>query len=408
MKKYLPIIIIVLSAVAVVFFAFSSRGLLFISGASKNATAVLAGLFQAESDVYQSDAAVPSEPLASPDVESAVASDIPDQSPLAPPPANMRGIYLTGWTVHSDKKVDDIIAFIKKSDLNTVVIDIKDYSGYVTYKVSEPTVEAIGANGNIKISQPNALIKKMHDEGIYVIGRVTVFEDPVFASAHPAWAIKNRTTGHLWLDPKGLAWMDPAATSTWQYTVTIAKDALRRGFDEINFDYIRFPYENQKILAYPVWDYKKTSKQTVLGDFFRYVRGELPQARLSADLFGLATIEKSDMGIGQVIEDASRYFDYISPMVYPSHFGAGFLGYKNPAEHPYEVIKVSMDRAVERLKKIGQDPQKLRPWIQDFDLGANYGIHEIQAEKKAIYDAGLHSWMSWDPSNQYTRAAYQK
>src|SRR5262249_3529286 len=136
-------------------------------------------------------------------------------------------------------------------------------------------------------------------------------------------------------------------------------------------------------------------------DFFTYLddKMKLVNVKTSADLFGLTTWSDDDLGIGQILERAAPHFDYIAPMVYPSHYAQGFDGFKNPADHPYEVISVSMDRAVSRLKKANQDPQKLRPWIQDFDLGAVYNAPQVEAEKKAVYDAGLSSWMSWDPAN---------
>ena len=148
----------------------------------------------------------------------------------------------------------------------------------------------------------------------------------------------------------------------------------------------------------------------MLEDFFKYLRTNTRDLGIpiSADVFGLTTYSTDDLGIGQILEKIVPYFDYVAPMVYPSHYAPGFEGYKNPAEHPYEIILISMKRGVERLKAINEDPQKLRPWIQDFDLGAEYGAAEIFKQKQAIHDAGLDSWMSWDPANKYTKEAYKK
>lgn len=375
--------------------------------------------------------------------------DIGPQNPLAAPPQVVKGIYLTGWSAGYVPKLNHLLDLVKKTELNAMVIDIKDYSGYVSYYIGNPLVKESGADGQVKISRPNALIKELHDNGVYVIGRVTVFQDPVLASAHPEWALRNASTSAVWKDSAGLAWMDPAAEPVWKYNLTIAQDALARGFDEINFDYLRFASDgNLGNIVYPFWD-KKTSRHIVIGNFFQYLRHNMPDAKLSADVFGLATINHDDLGIGQVIEDAYKYFDYVSPMVYPSHYASGFLGYTNPAKYPYEVIKYSLDHALARLKagetitenatstpststeavKINVPYRaKLRPWLQDFNLGAVYNTVMVKKEMQATYDALLNfistppamitatstlieapnsantdygGWLLWNPANSY-------
>ena len=352
--------------------------------------------------------------------------DLSNQPQLAAPTEDIRAIYLTGWSAGSTKKMDEIIALAKRTEINAVVIDIKDYSGYLSYKTDIPEAEASGAHGEIRMVKPNTLIKKLHDENIYVIGRISVFQDTILAKAHPEWALRDKTTGNLWKDQKGLAWMDPAAEPVWDYVESIAKDALARGFDEINFDYIRFASDGSlQNIDYPFWD-QKTSRHSVIRKFFKHLRDNLGSARMSADLFGLATINKDDLGIGQVIEDAYAYFDYVSPMVYPSHYASGFIGYKNPAAAPYEVIKYSMDKAAARLGDNNDNDNtssslvishsysaKLRPWLQDFDLGADYNAEMVRKEIQAVYDSlkngtttsAYAGWLLWDPRNVYTEGA---
>lgn len=370
--------------------------------------------------------------------------DMSNQERLAGPPAVVKGIYLTGWSSGSDSKINSAIGLIRGTELNAVVIDIKDFSGNLSYKTGVPAIAANGGENEIRIVQPNAMIKKFHDAGIYVIARQTVFQDPILAKAHPEWALRNKTTGKTWTDNKGLSWMDPAGKQVWDYDVAIAKNALERGFDEINFDYVRFASDGSLgQIAYPFWD-QKTPRHTVIKNFFKYLRESLPDAKLSADLFGLATINSDDLGMGQIIEDAYKYFDAVSPMVYPSHYASGFLGYKSPAKYPYEVVKYSMEKALARLttygKRLTTDASstesstigqlsnvkdqlrtaKLRPWLQDFNLGAAYDAAMVRKQIKAVYDAFSSSstsnqqsaisnqfggWLLWNPSNVYTEGA---
>lgn len=349
--------------------------------------------------------------------------DILPQAPLPDPPEEAKGIYLTGWSAGTPSRVEAAIALAKRTEINAVVVDIKDYSGYISYHVDIPEVKAVRADREIRILHPNAMIKRFHDEGIYVIARLTVFQDPILAAAHPEWAVQSKANGGLWKDRKGIAWMDTAAKPVWDYNIAIAKDALDRGFDEVNFDYIRFPSDGVMADAsYPFWGESRPRRE-VLRDFFAYLRSELPEAKISADLFGLVTVNPDDLGIGQVIEDAYPYFDYICPMVYPSHYADGFIGYENPAAHPYGVIKYSLDKAFDRRVAMASSSvpaaaslAKLRPWIQDFNLGATYTSEMVRAQIQATYDSLLKpggedsygGWLLWDPSNTYTESALQK
>lgn len=353
--------------------------------------------------------------------------DLPPQPQLQNPPDIVKAVYLTGWSGGSAKKVDATIALAKRSEINAVVIDVKDYSGFVSYGMDIPAVKEDGAMGDIRMRAPNAVIKKFHDAEIYVIARVTGFQDPLLAKYKPEWALQNKTTGKIWTDNKGLAWMDPAGKGTWDYVISIAKDAIARGFDEVNFDYIRFASDGSLgNISYPFWD-QKTARHKIIANFFSYLRQQMGTAKISADLFGLATVNHDDLGIGQVIEDAYKNFDYIAPMVYPSHYATGFLGIKNPGAYPYEVIKYSMDRANERWdalvhpKSTSTEPiapeklGKFRPWIQDFDLGATYTASMVKKEFQAVYDSLLNGtttgayagWLVWDPANTYTESAFQ-
>ena len=194
------------------------------------------------------------------------------------------------------------------------------------------------------------------------------------------------------------------------YAVVLAREAYSIGFDEINFDYIRFPSDGDMADIYFPFSEQFIHQDTgwgkagVLRGFFSYLKRELKKdsITISADLFGMTTTNKDDLNIGQVLEDALPNFDYIAPMVYPSHYPPTFIGFANPAEKPYEVVKYSMDEAVRRASTT---PLKLRPWLQDFDLGAVYTPEMVRAQIQAVYDSGLTSWMLWDAANTYTQGA---
>lgn len=338
---------------------------------------------------------------------------IEPQKQLSRAPETVKAIYLTSWSASKESRIDYLINIAKTTEINAVVIDIKDFSGYVAYDTAVPEVEKYGAE-QIRISDIDSLIQKLHEEGIYVIARITVFQDPVLARARPDLAVHSKTeAASLWLDNMGLAWIDPAAKESWDYNIAIAKDAISQGFDEINFDYVRFPSDGDlQDMSFPFWD-GKVPKHWIIREFFKHLRQELSDVKISVDLFGLSTVSRNDLGIGQIIEDGFEYFDYVCPMVYPSHYADGFIGYQNPAEYPYEVIRYSMEGALRKLmlyKESQEVKAQLRPWLQDFDLGAIYDAQMVRAEIEAVYDAlgdDFNGFMLWNSSNFYTIEALE-
>jgi hypothetical protein len=340
-------------------------------------------------------------------IQNNVLADLPNQARLLNPPKIIKGLYATGWSAGSGQKLNYLISIIKKHNLNAIVIDIKDYSGYLSYALPSEKASQSGALNQIRILYPNKIIKKLHDENIYVIGRITVFQDPIFAKSFSSEAIKNKTTGELWKDNKGLSWIDPKSKLYWDYILEISRDAWNRGFDELNFDYIRFPSDGSlSTMSFPFWD-GKTPKNEVIREFFSYLKNNLKDAKISADIFGLTTIALDDLGIGQIISDAYTYFDAVCPMVYPSHFASGVFGYKNPAEHPYEIIKSSMSEALRRLETQTSSSAVLRPWLQAFDLGAKYDKKMINLQVQALEEVFdqknkyFGGYLFWDPKNDY-------
>lgn len=321
-------------------------------------------------------------------------------------PDPLKGIYMTSWVASSVNLRNGLVKLVDETEVNTIVIDVKDYSGRIVFSVqNNPELKAFGSE-EIRVKDMQEFIESLHKKGIYVVARIAVFQDQYFVKHRPDLAVKNSSGSLVWKDRKGISWVDPSSKEYWDYIIMIAKESRKVGFDEINFDYIRFPSDgNMKDISYPFSS--STPKHIVMRNFFEYLHSELKDSGLktSADLFGMVTTAKDDMGIGQLLEDAFPYFDYIMPMVYPSHYPPTFQGYKNPESFPYEVVYFAMGEAVTRANLASTTPNKLRPWIQDFGLKMTYGPVEVRAQIKATNDLGLTSWILWSPSNKYTRGA---
>jgi len=311
---------------------------------------------------------------------------------------------------------NSLFQLINETELNSVVIDIKDFTGSLVFKSEHPLLVKNGGNG-CRSADIREFIEKLNEKNIYVIGRITSFQDPYYTSVRPDLAVKLLSaTSTVWKDYKGLSFVEVGAKDFWDYIVAISKESYAIGFDELNFDYIRFPSDgNMQNIYYPFSEERivsnpETGKAEVLRDFFSYLHENLKDtgAVLSADLFGMTMTNPDDLNIGQILEYAEPYFDFISPMVYPSHYPRGFNGWENPNNNVYGVVNFSMAKGVERMETASSSPLKLRPWLQDFDYGGSYDVAEVRAQIQATYDAGLTSWMLWSPSNIYTRGALEE
>ena len=314
-----------------------------------------------------------------------------------------KGIYLTAYTAGDKKRRGELIDLIKKTELNSVVIDLKDYSGRIFFDTDITLANQIQSE-EIRIPDLAELVKDLKKEGIYPIARIVVFQDPYLAQKMPAIALKNKSGG-VWRDYKGLNWVDPTQKLVWDYNLDLAKEAAKLGFSEINFDYIRFPSDGDiKQIVYA--DLPNNDKNLVMANFYQYLSETLVfyPVLTSADLFGMTLWRSDGLNIGQRFEDAVPYFDFISPMVYPSHYPPNFEGFANPAEHPYEVVYRSLIKA---KGKIGPNQAILRPWLQDFDLGAEYTPEMIRAQIKASNDSGGLGWLLWNASNHYTKESLE-
>ena len=320
-------------------------------------------------------------------------------------PQAVKGIYMTACVAGTPSWRSSLEKLISTTELNSVVIDIKDYSGTVSIIDSELQT---GTTTGCRVKDMRDFLAELHKNNIYVIGRITVFQDPHYTKLHPELAVKSKSTGGVWKDRKGLAFIDVGAKPYWDYIVKIAKASYALGFDELNFDYVRYPSDGDMRDTNFTWTVGTSTKSDMLEGFFSYLHNQLRDTgvKTSADLFGMTTTAKDDLGIGQDLVRALKYFDFIDPMVYPSHYPPTWSGFKNPAEHPYEVIKIAMQGGVDKANKASSTPEKLRPWLQDFDLGATYNAPEVRAQIKATNEVGLTSWLMWDAGNKYSPGAY--
>lgn len=321
-------------------------------------------------------------------------------------PENVKAIYMSNWIAGVPSKRSKLVNIADTTEVNAVVIDIKDATGRVGFKTNDKFINDLGSTEN-RVKDMQAFIEELHKKDIYVIGRVSVFQDSYMTHKKPEWAITRKSDGKVWKDRKGLSFLDPAQDEVLHYTVAIAKASYAIGFDEINFDYIRYPSDgNMKDINYKLKE--GATKSDNLEKFFSKLNAEVKKDNpiiTSADVFGLTTEAKDDMGIGQIWEKIIPHFDYISPMVYPSHYPAGQYGLKNPAANPGTVINNSMLGAIKKTEAMGLSKSKIRPWLQDFDMGATYTASLVRAQIDSSEKNGINSWMLWDPKNVYTPSA---
>lgn len=314
-------------------------------------------------------------------------------------PKYIRGIHISGWAAGSRKLRERYEGIFKKTEINTVVIAVKEASGEVFIKGIPKSVK-IGAYVNA-MPDIKEYIDHLHSMGIYVIARQVLFKDPVLARAEPELSVKN-PSGKIWRDFKGLAYVDPFNKKVWEYNFSIVDECAKLGFDEIQFDYIRFPSDGKIKECRFMVHYSTTAAVNNIAEFLKETKRRYKDTKLlnvSADVFGLTTSATDDLGIGQVIEKMEPYVDRLSPMVYPSHYYKGTYNIKDPNKSPYQTIYLGMKYG---KGKLGDKSYKYVPYIQDFSLGYKYGVKEIKAQKQALYDNDIGEWILWDPRALYT------
>ncbi len=338
----------------------------------------------------------------------ATATHAPKPLQPAPLPAGgLRGIYVSGWIAGESKRFEELVSLIDRTELNAMVIDIKD-DGLVSYDVDVPLAHEVKASRKM-IRHIEERVATLKAHGIFPIARVACFRDTVLAKAHPEFAVQNGS-GTLWLDESGHGWLNPYKRETWDYNIDLALDAVKQGFQEVQFDYVRFPSEgNLNALHYPGKP-EKSLRREQISAFLQYAKERFRKAGVwfSADVFGLTTRGgKGDMGIGQTATNVAEKVDYLCPMVYPSHYNKGEYKIADPNRAPYQTILKSVGDAKKQVTAV--KTCRLRPWIQGFSLrGVPYGVAEIKAQKKALQELGVTEWLIWDSRCKYLEGAFEK
>ena len=343
----------------------------------------------------------------------------PEEEP--PAPVKVKGLYISAHVAGIEDRLSNYIKICDTTEVNTVVIDVKDDRGQITF---DSAIDgASEANSNI-IPDIGKTISLLKSHGIYTIARVVCFKDPIWSRLNPELAISN-TKGAPWKDNSGVTWLDPYKTESWDYIAAVAKEAARVGFDEVQLDYVRFPSDGRlREITYGDAGNEK-SKADVINEFLTYIRASLSEERikLSADIFGIAVVNKGDLeNIGQDFELLVQSADCICPMIYPSHFsnkrqnGIGqeinLVIYEAPDKQPYEVVYNTLLLLKARLPEYGGHAV-IRPYLQDFTaayLGAGYYLsyeaEQVREQIRAVYDAGFEEWILWNASGTYSEDAF--
>lgn len=312
-----------------------------------------------------------------------------------PRPDEIRAIYLSSDNIFNKRKIDELERIFITTKANGIVIDFKDSNA-----LSQDTM----AN----------LVKRFKKHNVYTIARIVAFQDSYFARKHPKIAIKT-SSGNFWCSGRKewkRYWLDPASELVQEYNIETAKRAIDAGFDEIQFDYIRFPTDgNMKDICYPVFNPSTDSKAAVMKRFFKRMKSELkaysPDTLIGIDVFGEVFLYGKETGIGQTLSDIAEYFDVICPMAYPSHYMCGEFGVHDPTANPYKVYYSTLKNGLKFLdgKKI-----IIRPWVQNFSIASiyrcgptiYYGYENVRAQIKAGEDLGIYGFMLWNASNNFT------
>lgn len=312
---------------------------------------------------------------------------------MPPPPDGVRGVYVTGAFVAS-AQMDRLLERIAGSQINTIVVELKDELGFITFRSTNPLAQELGAVRG-ELGDLEVLVQRLHSQGLYVVGRMVAFRDHRLASHRPELALKD-VDGNVWLDGQGIAWVDPSQEASWSYLIDLAVEAALAGVDEIQWDYVRFPTDGPlDRLVYP----PNVTRGETIAAFLAASRQALRPvgAYTSADLFGFAALTRGDMGIGHQLELLAEQVDVVSLMLYPSHFPPGAMGLEDPDGAPYETVLRSLKAAAQRI-----DRQKLRPWLQSFSLRNRYGPQEVWEQIVAAKEMEVSGWLLWNPSGRYT------
>ncbi|MBI1748215.1 MAG: carboxypeptidase-like regulatory domain-containing protein [Acidobacteria bacterium] len=322
-------------------------------------------------------------------------------------PFQAKGLYLTHFGVGDKGIRNRALSLLKETEMNALVIDVKGDRGYISFKSEVPMAAEAGALNLITLHNIAGFLEDLKKQNIYTIARIVVFKDNILANHEPRWAITDSRTKKPWMDNEHLAWVDPFREEIWKYNIDLAKEAAKIGFDEIQFDYIRFPTDGKVGNAVYAKPNNMENRLKAINGFLALTYKELLPYNVyfSIDIFGYVCWNTNDTSIGQRLEDVAQYADYLSPMVYPSAYHLGIPHYRNPVANPQEIVYYSLMKSAERLKPL-KLPIRVRPWLQSFrDYAFDkrlYTATEIKAQISGATNAGACGWLLWDPRNSYT------
>ena len=326
---------------------------------------------------------------------------------LVPTPDPVRGLYVNRWAAIG-QRMWQLIDVAKTTEVNALVIDVKDDRGFALYHSTVPLAKEIGADADsvrpMSYRRIRSILDTMRLHNIYPIARIVVAKDPLLAQQKQQWAIKRKSDGASWLDRNGKPWLDPTHPEVWQYAADLAKEAVNLGFSEVQFDYVRFPDEDRIIREGTFAKMNGRVRAAVIRDQLQLLRSLVTPLKvpMTIDVFGLTATDTTDMGIGQRWEMFVDRADVVLPMMYPSHYAPGTYKLANPNARPYETIDHSLEDVKRRTQGIA-GAAKIVPWYQDFTLGPpHYYASQVRAQMQAGYDNGIRSWMLWNPRSAYT------
>lgn len=329
------------------------------------------------------------------------------------PPVKARGIYVTGNTVGLTSRFEDLLHMVETTELNAMVIDVKNDHGVMSYRSDIEIVSEAGANRNVPVKDMQEVISRLKDKGIYTIARIVVFRDPLLPEFKPEWAIQ-RNQGGVWRTRGGVAWVNPYDKQVWDYNIAIAKEAALVGFQEIQFDYVRFPENAHRLdqeAYYPGED--GMPKDQAIENFLIYAGEQLEKynVHLSADVFGVIATSWGDTDrIGQTWEKIAPQVDYNCPMIYPSHYGPGYFGFSVPDANPSGTVRNALIDAIKRNAPI-ENPGIIRPWLQSFTASwvrghIPYGTEEVREQIETALELGIDEYLIWNARNNYFSDAF--
>ena len=371
---------------------------------------------------------VPDEPVAAattppPSETPVIAPEAVKSEPIPlPPPTEVKGIWVGAWFIVEPGRLERYIELCETTEINTIVIDIKEEHGYVTIPMLR---EGFPVNENILLENIEEILEDLKSRDIYTIARIVCFKDPRWGSRNPHLALRDGD-GNRWTDRSDVGWLNPYERENWEYIAEICLRAAELGFQEIQLDYVRFPADGRLSDIYFGEAGEEHTKAEIIAEFMTFIRDTMLQVgvRTSADVFGVIGLSNNDAQIiGQDLDLLYPILHYISPMIYPSHFanisqnGQGqFINgilFETPDKEPYDVIYNTLQHFIRRHETSDLNTAIIRPYLQDFTAGylgegmfITYGPDEIKAQIQAVYDAGLTQWLLWSNVSRYTREAF--